>query len=1081
MKIVEIAVKRPVTTWMCILTVIVFGFVSYSRLPMDLMPDISYPTLTIKTEWEGVAPEEIEQLITRPIEENVGIVNNLQTITSYSQPGLSIILLEFGWDADMDDTVISVREILDRITLPKGTEKSQILRYNPNLEAIMKVAFATKKVLQTDEEIREEQSQIRTVLEEDVKDDLLTLKGVASVEVRGSTRKNLRIKLDTLKMSSMQLSVTDIYNALNVDNMSFAAGRIEDVNGEYLVRLLSKFTSLGEIENIVIAYRNKIPIRLKEVAQVSIADEKQQEIVKINGVEAVVVELYKASGANTVRVASEIKNKLSTLDKKFASLFTYTIVNDQSVFIDSAIKEVFSSAMWGGLLAIVVLFLFLREFKPTLIIAFAIPLSIIAVFIGMYSLGISLNLMSLGGLALGVGMLVDNSIVVLESIDRMKTERKYVTESGVVNMVQASIEGTKIVSTAVTASTLTTIAVFLPIVFVEGVAGKMFADQAFTVSFALFASLVVALTVNPMLSAVNTQRKRLVNEETGDDIRYRSSRWFYAPENIFGVVGRFFVSVYDTILGKVLSVFHASSKHSSSFVSKILDSITDRFGRHLEWLREHYNSLLIRALENKRNTVIIALSLLLVSFVLVTQLGMELVPDVKRQDFTAIIIPEKDMGKQNVSLILDDIANELISKNIASTVYSTIGEENTGKQTDADSASMFIRLKTYKDIDTSIEKTRTILSQYPGIEFKLQFPQIFDISMPLQVEIYGTNVAELREISNRISDRLTEIKELKDIKVLLQEGKPEISLTFNRDKLAMYGLTVQQISRMLELEIKGDITQSKYTHAGRDIDVRIIGRGEDLQNFQRLDEFFIPIGQERIPLKSIAEIKVQNGPSMISRKGQERVGLITANYSGTSLNAVAEKIQKILNSVQLPEGYRAEVGGQVVEMNKSSKSMQFAILLAIFLVYVVMASQFESFKHPLIILFSIPFALIGVIAALFFTGNTITVISLIGVIVLAGIVVNNGIVLIDYTNHLIRKEHYRVYDAILRAGNTRFRPILMTTLTTVLGLLPMALTGGDGSELRSPLAWTIIGGLISSTLLTLVFIPVVYSLMEKER
>ncbi len=1080
MKIIDIAVKRPVTTWMCILTVIVFGFVSYSRLPMDLMPDISYPTLTIKTDWEGVAPEEIEQLITRPIEENVGIVNNLQTITSYSQPGLSIIMLEFGWDADMDDTVISVREILDKITLPKGSEKSQILRYNPNLEAIMKIAFYSKKDSASEEDSREEQSQIRTVLEEDIKDDLLTLKGVASVEVRGSTRKNLRIKLDTLKMAALQLSVTDIFNALNVDNMSFAAGRIEDVNGEYLVRLLSKFTSLNEIENIVLGYRNKIPIRLKEIAIISIADEKQNEIVRINGKDAVVVELFKASGANTVRVATDIKQKLASLDKKYTSLFTYNIVNDQSIFIDSAIQEVFSSALWGGVLAIIVLFLFLREMKPTLIIAFAIPLSIIAVFVGMYSMGISLNLMSIGGLALGVGMLVDNSIVVLESIDRVKNEKRYLSETGRIDMVKVSIEGTKIVSTAVTASTLTTIAVFLPIVFVEGVAGKMFADQAFTVSLALFASLVVALTVNPMMSALSSERTRMVNEDTGDD-NSRSNKGIYRIENGIDFLGKLPLWIYDRVLGFFLHIFHRTSRSSHSFIGRILTKVTDAFARLIDYSREHYNTLLVKALAHRKQTVIIAVSLLIVSFALVTQLGMELVPDVKRQEFTAILIPEKDLGKERLSDIIDDLAHELTSKNIATTVYSTIGEDSTGKQTDADSATVFIRLTTYKNINRSIEITREALSHYPGIEYKLQFPQIFDISMPLQIEVYGTDVEQLREISNKIRDQITHIKALKDIKVLLQEGKPEISLTFNRDKLAMYGLTVQQISRMLELEIKGDITQNKYSFSGRDIDVRIIGRGEDLQNYQRLEEFFIPIGQERIPLRSIADVTIKNGPSMISRKGQERVGLITANYSGASLNAVANNIQKILDQLQLPEGYRAEVGGQVVEMNKSSKSMQFAIMLAIFLVYVVMASQFESFKHPIIILFAIPFALIGVVAALFFTGNTITIISLIGVIVLAGIVVNNGIILIDYTNYLIRKEHYRVYDALIRAGNTRFRPILMTTLTTVLGLLPMALTGGDGSELRSPLAWTIIGGLLSSTLLTLVFIPVLYSIMEKDR
>ncbi len=1079
MKIIELAVKRPVTTWMCILTVLVFGFVSLQRLPMDLMPDISYPTLTIKTAWEGVAPEEIELLVTRPIEENVGIVNNLQTITSYSQPGVSLIVLEFGWDADMDDTIISVREILDKITLPDGTEKSQILRYNPNLEAIMKVAFYSPTKSSTDEERREAQTQIRTVLEEDIKDDLLTLKGVASVDIKGSTRKNLRIKLDTLKMSSLKISASDLFSALNTENMSFAAGKIEDANGEYLVRLLSRFNTIHEIENIIISYRDTIPIRLKEIAVVSIADEKQVEIVKINGKEAVVMELYKASGANTVRVATDIKNKLRQIGQKNLKLFKYSIVNDQSIFINSAIKEVFSSAIFGGILAIIILFLFMREVKPTMIIAFAIPFSIIAVFIGMFSAGITLNLMSIGGLALGVGMLVDNSIVVLESIDRAKSERRFLNTDGSVDMVQTSIWGTNLVSTAVSASTLTTVAVFLPIVFVEGVAGKMFADQAFTVSFALLASLAVALTVNPMMSALSAGRPRLVNEDTGEF--ERSYRGIYKPENILRKIGFFFSGIYEKLLSSGIRIYIKNSERDPNIIQRLIKLVLDKFEDGFNNLRERYNVILIWALNHRQKTVVMAVVLLVFSFLLVSILGMELLPEVKRQEFTILVLPEKDFGKAQLSATLDDISAQLTDIGIAETVYTTIGEENTNKQTEADSATIFVRLKRQDTISESVDKTRDILSHYPGIAFKFQFPQMFDISMPLQVEVYGTDVQKLREISNKIKDEMTSIKELKDIKVLLQEGKPEVTLTFNRDKLASYGVTVEQISRILELEVKGDITQNKYTYQGRDIDIRIIGRGEELTTFQRLDEFYLPIGKDKIPLKSIAEIHVQNGPSMITRKGQERAGLITANYAGTSLKSVASKIQAILDKQLLPEGYRVEIGGQVVEMNKSSKSMLFAIILAVFLVYVVMASQFESFKHPFVILFSIPFSLIGVIFALFLSGNTITIISLIGVVILAGIVVNNGIILVDYANYLIRHEQYSIYNALVKAGNVRLRPILMTTLTTVLGLIPMAFTGGDGSELRSPLAWTIIGGLISSTLLTLVFIPVMYTLLEKKR
>ena len=1068
MKLVEVAVKRPVTTIMFILAIIVFGFISLKKLPIDLMPDISYPTVTIKTEWTGVAPEEIELLVTKPIEENISTIAGLKNMTSYSKPGVSVITLEFAWGTDMDTTVINLREMLDKIYFPDDVDKPQIFRYNPNLDPVLQIAFYSSK--------NKNLSDIRAFLEDDVKNDLLTLDGVASVDVKGGVKNELLIMVNTLKLASLNISINNLYNKLNNENLSFAAGSIEERDSEYLVRLVSKFKTVDDVKNLIIAMRDNKPIRLKEVAKVSVAPVDDVDITKLNGKDAVFVEIYKTSGANSVNVSKTVQRKLKFLSRKFKGL-NYKIITDKSVFIASSIADVFSSAFWGGILAVLIIFLFLKDIKATTIISLAIPVSVISVFFAMYVKHISLNIMSIGGIALGIGMLVDSAIVVLESIDRAK---KKVDISDPVALGNASIKGTKVVANAVMASTLTTIAVFIPIVFVEGISGKLFADQAFTVTFALVASLLVAISLIPMLASLTTKRKRLVNEELGEanGIEKKSDGLIYLPERIFHKIFSFLGKIYGKILDINLYILKTVFKRRKK--SRFLQFILEKFDFYFEKLRKNYNHILLWALKNRGKTVLYALLLLLFSFILIPFLGMELIPEVSQSEFTVEITPNVGVGEADLQRFLNDFSDRLLNNKLASIVYESIGKGNNPLK-DKDSATVFVKLDKNISNEHGIENVRKILSGYPGVSYEVKFPKIFDTnSVPLQIEIYGKNIDKLREITALLDKKLKNIHELKDINVLIKKGKPEVVLHFNQEKLAHFNLDVQTVSRLLELEISGENT-NRFPYKGREIDIHLVGRGRTLKNYQRLSDFLIPVGNQKIPLKSVASIKVVNGPSEIIRKDEERVSLITADYSGASLEKVVKKVKNVIKNIKLPDGYRIEIGGDALEMGKSSKSMQFAIFLAIFLVYIVMASQFESFLHPFIILFAIPFSLIGVIIMLFITGNSISVISLIGVVMLAGIVVNNGIVLVDYINQLRRKHHYKKYDAIVEAAHTRLRPILMTTLTTVLGLLPMALVSGDGSELRTPLAWTVIGGLLSSTFLTLVFVPVIYSLMEREK
>src|SRR6056297_1648333 len=1063
MKIINISVKRPITTLMVTLAIVVFGLISLNRLPINLMPDISYPTVTIKTEWEGVAPQDIEEQVTVPIEEQVAVMDNLQNIVSYSRPGMSIIAMEFGWDTDMNDVVLDLRESLSRLSLPDDSENPQILRYNPNLEPIMKTAFFSKEL---------DNSEIRTVLDDQIKDKLLTLNGVATVTIKGGQKRNLFVKLDTLKLSSLGISSETVFNKLEQENESFAAGTIEGEENEYLIRLLNKFRSLDEIRNLIISKKENNEIRLKEVAEIYIEGEKEEDITKVNGERTVVMEIYKKSGENTVSVAKNTKERL----KYLVEGLNYSIISDKSLYIDSSIKSVFSSAIYGGVLAIFILLLFLKDFKATSIIAVAIPLSIIAVFLAMYLKGISLNIMSIGGLALGVGMLVDNSIVVLESIDRVKKSKKYKDSDD--PLQKSSIYGTKIVGNAITASTLTTIAVFFPIVFVEGMAGKIFSDQAFTVAFALIASLIVAISIIPMLSSLSLKRKRLFGEDTIETGEV-PEKLVYKPESFFKKIISFISRIYKKVFCGLLKITRLITRISTG--KNFFKKIAGQFDKQFEKITIKYEKNLKWSLNNRKKVITTAIILLVISFSVLYFLNMDLMPDVEREEFNITVVPKKNLGLQDFESILDNFAEEFKKRGLTETIYSKIGKKESEMDiNEENTADLFVRLNNNIKVRRGVILIREYLDKIPGIEYEFNFPQVFEVNLnPVQIEIYGEDLNKLKEVEDRIVENIKDIEGLKDLKKSLKEGNPEVNIIFSRDKLSSYGLDVGDINRLLELEIKGDTT-NKYDFEGDSIDIKVVGRGTDLKDYRRLVDFKISTPEGQIPLNSLGKISLDTGPSSITRKDQEKVALITGNYDGISLKSVTQKIDKRLNQMVFPEGISVEIGGESEKMNQSSKSMQFAVLLAIFLVYIVMASQFESLVHPFVIIFSIPFALIGVVIALLISGNSINIISLIGFVMLAGIVVNNGIVLVDYVNHLRRNEGYSKIDAIIEGGKTRLRPILMTTSTTVLGLIPMAVMGGNGSELRSPLAWTVIGGILSSTILTLILIPVVYSIVESK-
>ncbi len=1011
MKIVDFSIRRPVTVTMVFVALAVFGTVAYDQLALNLLPDISYPTLTIRTEFEGAAPEEIENLITKRVENAVSVVDNVARVSSISKPEVSDVVVEFSWKTDMDFAALAVRERLDMVQLPLAAEKSILLRYDPSTDPIMRVSVSGSPNL----------SMLRYHSDEFVKPDLESIGGVAAVRVSGGLEQEILVELDEQMLASLGISIQEVTSRLGQENINLTGGTLRDGEAKYLVRTLNEFQDITEMKDVIVAQRTGVPIRVRDIGTVYSGFKERDIITRINGQESVELAIFKAADANTVSVAQIVKERLEQLEIDYKGTrdpLEFDVVFDQSTFIKQSIDEVLRTAIWGGVLAIAVLFAFLRSLKTTLIIGLSIPISIVTTFFLMYSSSISLNIMSLSGLALGIGMLVDNSIVVLESIFRYRAMGHGPRESA--NL------GASEVGSAVVASTLTTICVFVPIVFVEGVAGQLFADQALTVTFSLAASLVVAIMLIPMLSSLG----RPPRTPPGGTEQEKAERQF------------FLVRPYD-------------------------------------WL-------LSRALNYRLVAVITALVSFVLSVQLLGRLGSELIPEVSQGEFFVDVrLPSGVPVEQTLTRLIE--FEEVLSQVPAAASYYTMA--GSGNQTGVQAVEeqehigqILVKLEPgtlHEKEDLIIEELRQSFVRIPGVEYKFSKPNLFSFKTPVEVILQGYNLKSLKAYAQRLTAGLESVEGLRDLKASTEEDNPEVLIRFDRRRLANYNFTIDQIAGLIRNKVQGEIP-TEFSERDRRIDVRVRLREMDRSSLADLRNLVINPGEAKpIILSSVAEVSLAQGPAEIRRIGPDRVAVISGNIVGRDLQSIVSDIESVIAGMSLPSDFYAYVGGQSEERTVAFESMRFALLLAVFLVYLVMASQFESLVQPFIIMFAIPFAAIGVSLALFITNQVLNVVVLIGFIVLAGIVVNNAIVLLDLTNQL-RMQGSKKFDAVRQACSIRLRPILMTTSTTVLGLLPMALSMGEGSELRIPLAITIIGGLVTSTLLTLVLVPVVYTVVVRE-
>jgi HAE1 family hydrophobic/amphiphilic exporter-1 len=1003
---IEAAVRRRVTVIMLTLAVMAFGLVGYRRLPLELFPDITYPSITVQTEFPDTAPPEVENLVTKPIEEAVGVLRGLQSVHSVSRPGVSEVTLEFDWGTDMDMMSMEVREKLDRRLLPEEARDPVVLRFDPSLDPIVRLALSGPGEL----------TDMRRFAERQIKQDFETIKGVAAAQVKGGLEAEVEIAIDQERLAALNIPLDRIRAVLGVSNVNLPGGALRGQESQYLIRTVNEFDTVEEIADLVVAQQDGAPVRLRDVARVWMGSKERVEITRVNGRESVEIAIFKEGDANAVTVSRLLQERIGQWRQKLAPGQKIEVLFDQSVFIKQSLNEVRDSALMGGLLAILVLFAFLRDVRSTLIIAVSIPVSIVATFMIMYRMGISLNVMSLGGLTLGIGMLVDNSIVVLESIFRKRQEGA--------GLFRAAVSGADEVGAAVIASTLTTVVVFVPLVFVEGVAGQLFKDQALTVTISLLASLVIALTVAPMFASLGGK---------------------------------------SVVVGPDDTSLSAGSRLSLG-----------RFSRY-------YDRVVRGAVRRAPLTIGLASAAFAVSLLGIPLLDTELIPQLSEGEFFLEMNLPEGTALPATDRMVASLEKGAAADSSVARFYSTVGSRLVSGGMSLNSrgenlAQLNVAMKDRSDETAeaaAIDRLRHEYADQPDLKVKVGRPSYFTMKTPIEVAVYGEDLELLRDYSLELVGDLNSVPGLVDVRSSLEAGNPELLVEFNRDRLAALGLDMGLMSETLRQRVQG-VVPTRFKEADRQIDIRLRNEEDTRRSLDDVRNLVLP-GPDGQPLRlmSVAVVRVERGPAEIHRLQQQRAAVITANLSERGLGAAVKDVESALRRNPPPTGISTEIGGQNREMQVSYRSLRFALILAVFLVYLVMASTFESFLHPLIVLATIPLSIVGVVLGLLMLHIPINVMVLIGVILLAGIVVNNAIVLIDCVNRLRRRGVDKV-EAVVMAGHIRLRPILMTTLTSVLGLLPMALAWGEGAELRQPLAVTVLFGLSVATLLTLVVIPAVY-------
>ncbi|MCY3841027.1 MAG: efflux RND transporter permease subunit [Gammaproteobacteria bacterium] len=1057
MNIVATAIARPVTVAMATFAVALFGGLSLDRLGLNLLPELAYPTLTVRTDFEGAAPAEVEEQITRRLEERVGVINGLRRMHSISAAERSDVVLEFAWGTDMTNAAVEVREKLDLVRLPLEVERPSILRLNPNLDPIARSAVVLKE-----REAGAETAQLqelRRFAEDVVKKRLDPVIGVAAVLVSGGFEDEIAVDVDQERLAQLGMSVQSLGQRLQAANINLSGGRLTARGEEFLVRTVNEFESVGDIADTIVFQDQGRVLRLEDVATVTESHKERDSVMRVDGNEAIEIAMYKEGDANTVAVAAAILERMDEIAADLPANYELVTIYDQAEFISAAIDEVRYAAIIGGLLAVIVLYLFLKDVRSTLIVTATIPVSVLATFVLMDAFDITLNIMSLGGIALAVGMLMDNAIVVLENIARHRNDP-------LTTLRDAARRGTGEMGGAVLASTMTTIAVFLPLAFVEGIAGQLFRDQALTVTFALLASLVLAFTLIPMLSAIAPQRNAATTEDTA------SAPWWRR-----GLGVPFRMAVRGTVAAWRLA------KRAMALLARpaewTFDQVYDR-------VFAGYDVLLRNALRFRALTLSVAFAALGGAAALVPDLPVELIPPLSQGEFRVDIELEPGTRLELTDALLADAQQTLLTFPGVATTYSVAG---TGGRLDASASrggeqigELSVVLEpdaTPSDEARVMSLTRDRLESVPAAQFTVERPQLFTFATPLEVEIAGNDLLALEMVAERLVASMSASPSFSDVESSIRPGYPELQIEFDQERTAATGLFVPDVANRVVRKIRGDVP-TKFTWRDKRVDIRVRLDEAERNSKADVENLLVDAGNRQIRLGALAEVSMAVGPADIQRIGQKRVAVVSAHVDHGDLALGGEEALGLLAGIPHPPNVTSRISGQAEEMEASFTSLQLALLLALILVYLVMASLFESLLHPFVIMFTAPLAAIGAVLGIYLAGVSISVVVFIGAILLVGIVVNNAIVLVDRVNRL-RLDGLDRRTAVVTGARQRFRPIMMTTITTVLGLLPMAIGLGEASELRTPMAITVIGGLLGATLLTLVVIPVVYDLVDRKQ
>jgi hydrophobic/amphiphilic exporter-1 (mainly G- bacteria), HAE1 family len=1017
MSLASFAIRRPVLITMIVLALVILGIIGYSRLGMDTFPNMKIPYITVAVTYSGAGPREVETKVTKVIEDAVATASNIKQIQSTASEGLSTTIIEFQVGTDPD---IAAQDIRDRVSqtrgnLPADIDEPVISKLDINAMAIMNIAVSGDMSL----------SKLRHLADDTIKSRLERATGVASATVSGGVEREIQVLVDADRLQAYNLDIGQVVSALAAANLNVPAGHIDEIGRRYTVRIPGEFENVAQIQQVLLPVADGA-IHLSDVAQIKDNYKERENYARLNGKECVTISVQKLSEANIVQTANAVKTAVAELNRTLQGQAHLVVAFDSSTFAKDSISDVTNNLFFGGLLAVIVVFFFLGSLRGTLISAIALPTSVISAFGLMYFSGFTLNMMSMMALALAIGMLIDDAIVVIENIHRHLEEAE--------TPDAAAAKGTGEIAAAVTAITLTIIAVFAPIAFMSGIAGRIFREFGLTVIFAVLVSLLVSLTLTPMLAA------RLLRA---------------AP------------------------VMRGEHKRN----------ILDIFNAGYERLEESYRPLLRWSLRHRKAVVITSLVIFLASLGLMKFLPTEFVPATDRAEVSLSLKLPAGTALAETNRVSRQIEKMLRAKPEVLRVLATVGNTGQGSglrsgATGADTATIKVKLvpKNRRKMNTQefMESMRQELKDLPGLTFAVLQPGIIgdSASSPVEITFQGPEVNQLIVIAKEAKQRLAGISGLTDLDISLRPGQPEAQVQVDRVKATNLGLSVAKVANTLRTAVDGAVA-SQYREGGDEYDIRVQLKKKDRQEVAQLENLRVANDNgELLPLSDVTQLVSAEGPSQITRTDKIRTVTITGSLlEGYALGNIVKESQKTISGMTLPEGYSVRYTGEAERMGDMFGSILFALVLAVIFVYMILAAQFESFVHPFTIGLSLPLALVGAVVALLLAGSTMNMMSMIGIVMLMGLVTKNAILLVDYTNTL-RKRGLARDDAILRAGPVRLRPILMTTTAMVFGMLPVALGIGAGSEMRAPMAICVIGGLLSSMFLTLVLVPVVYTLMD---